>query len=240
MSMGKTKKYICAGLVLVMAISVTGCVKFETPERSELYVEYAANAVLKHDKNYIDRMQVVEVMAQEEMTTSKQQTTVSNQETQNGGSASNGQDDNSNQPIAALSMEQILGLQGITITPVGCETVNSYPDNGSELGMSMIAVKGYQLMIMKFQVTNVSGSDQNVDIRGKNAVYKGIIDDKVRLNVQVTALLDALNTWNGALAAGETKELVLVFQIHEADAENIGSVKLNVTCQDKQGEIIVK
>lgn len=239
MIVGKIKKYICAGMALATAMSVTGCVKFETPEYSELYVEYAANAVLKHDKNYIDRMKWVEVTTQKETEASEQQTTVSNQENQNGSSSSNTQE-GSNQQITALPMQEILGLQGVTITPIGCEAVNSYPDNGSELGMSMIAIKGYQLMIMKFQVTNVSGSDQNVDIRGKDAVYKGIVNDKVRLNVQVTALLDALNTWNGALAAGETKELVLVFQINEADAENISSVKLNVTCQEKQGEIIVK
>ena len=75
---------------------------------------------------------------------------------------------------------------------------------------------------------------------GTKAEYKGIINDSVRMNAQVTALLNALNTYRGTISAGGSTELVLVFQINENDADNIGSVKLNLTYNDKQGTVVIQ
>lgn len=51
-------------LAALMAVSGTGCAKSEltgmSEEEKNLYVQYSANLILRHDKNYIDRMTYVE------------------------------------------------------------------------------------------------------------------------------------------------------------------------------------
>lgn len=231
MNKKRIKKYLCFGLVTMMALSGTGCVKSElsdlTEEEENLYVEYAANIILKHDKNNIDRMRYVEI----EETTAAQTASEENQ----------GNSETASDPGISdvMSMNDIFGINGIDIQANGYEVSDSYPSNGSELGMSMIAVKGYRLLILKFNVTNISGSDVPVNLMETGAVYKGIINDSVRMNAQVTALLNAFNTYNGTIPAGSTQEMVLVFQINENDADSISSVKLNVTYNDKQGTVVI-
>ena len=38
----------------------------------------------------------------------------------------------------------------------------------------------------------------------------------------------------------EQKQNIKVFQINENDADNIGSVKLNLTYNDKQGTVVIQ
>lgn len=231
MNKKRGKRYLCFGLAAMMAFSGTGCVKSEisdlTEEEENLYVEYAANIVLRHDKNNIDRMRYVEM----EETTAAPAASEQNQE--NSGTAEN------TETADIMSMNDIFGMAGIDIQANGYEVSDSYPSNGSELGMSMIAVKGYKLLILKFNVANTSGSDIAVNMIDSGAVYRGIINDSVRMNAQVTALLNAFNTYSGTIPAGSTQEMVLVFQINENDADNIRSVKLNVTYNDRQGTVVI-
>lgn len=234
MNMRRIKKSLCFGLAAVMAFSGTGCVKSElaelTEEEKNLYVEYAANAVLKHDRNYIDRMQEVELETETEDITEGQSYDGQNSSEQN--AAENG-------TAAVMSMNDIFGLSGIDIQTNGYEVADSYPSNGKELGMSMVAVKGYRLLVLKFNITNTAGADVTLNMMDSGAAYRGIINDSVKMNAQVTALLDAFNTYSGTIPAGSTQEMVLVFQINENDAENISSVKLNIIYNDKQGTVVI-
>ena len=236
------KKCLCLGLAAVMTFCTAGCVKSElagvSQEDKDLYVEYAANLILKHDKNYIDRMRYEE-LPQEETTTEQplQEQTTENPDNQSG---SQNQERPSGGGVSEVkSMNEILGISGIDIQPNGYEVADAYPSNGSELGMSMVAVKGYKLLIYKFNVTNTSESDVPLNMMESKASYRGIVNDSVRMNVQVTALLDAFNTYNGTIPAGSTKEFVLIFQINANDTENISSAKLNITYNDKQGTVVI-
>ena len=219
-------------LAALMAVSGTGCAKSEltgmSEEEKNLYVQYSANLILRHDKNYIDRMTYVE--AETEVQTSSN---VAGTDSQNQA----GMADSS---AALTDMNSLFQINGLDIQPAGYEVTDSYPSASSGLGMSMVAVKGYRLLVLKFAVTNTGGTDAALDMLGTKAEYKGIINDSVRMNAQVTALLNALNTYRGTIPAGGSTELVLVFQINENDADNIGSVKLNRTYNDKQGTVVIQ
>jgi hypothetical protein len=207
-----------------------------TDEEEALYIEYAANSVLKHDKNYIDRMQTVDL--ETELVTETEDTTqTEDQQTGTEVSVSGGDGAAETESVTYTSMNDVFSIAGIDIQPAGYEVTGSYPSDGQEIGMSMVAVKGCKLLIMKFQVTNTGGEDAALDFGSIGASYKGIINENVKTNVQTTALLDALNTYNGVLAAGSSQQMVLVFQINENDANNISSVELNITNGDRQGTI---
>ena len=105
--------------------------------------------------------------------------------------------------------------------------------------MGIQAIEGYKLLIYKFNVVNTAGQDVTLNMMEPAASYRGIINDSVKVNVQVTALLNAFNTYNGIIPAGSTQELVLISQINENDAKNISSVKLNITYNDRQGTVVI-
>lgn len=232
MNRRKMKKTVCLMLAALMAVSGTGCAKSEltgmSEEEKNLYVQYSANLILRHDKNYIDRMTYVE--AETEVQTSSN---VAGTDSQNQAGVSDSS-------VALTDMNSLFQINGLDIQPAGYEVTDSYPSASSGLGMSMVAVKGYRLLVLKFAVTNTGGTDAALDMLGTKAEYKGIINDSVRMNAQVTALLNALNTYRGTIPAGGSTELVLVFQINENDADNISSVKLNLTYNDKQGTVVIQ
>lgn len=232
MNRRKMKKIVCLMLAALMAVSGTGCAKSEltgmSEEEKNLYVQYSANLILRHDKNYIDRMTYVE--AETEVQTSSN---VAGTDSQNQAGVSDSS-------AALTDMNSLFQINGLDIQPAGYEVTDSYPSASSGLGMSMVAVKGYRLLVLKFAVTNTGGTDAALDMLGTKAEYKGIINDSVRMNAQVTALLNALNTYRGTIPAGGSTELVLVFQINENDADNISSVKLNLTYNDKQGTVVIQ
>lgn len=226
----KAKNYVCCVLAVLMTVSGTGCAKSEltelTEEEKDLYIEYSANIILKHDKNNIDRMPYVEPV-----TEAPAETVTQAGETSIPGISDEGS--------TVTGMNELFALQGLDIQPAGYEVLDSYPSGGSEIGMSMVAVKGYKLLVVKFHVGNTAGADMPLNMLETKAEYKGIINDSVRMNAQVTALLNAFNTYNGTIPAGGSEELVLVFQINENDADDISSVKLNVTYNDRQGTVVI-
>ncbi len=236
------KRCFCLCLSLMTAFLLSGCSlvkKFSlTTEEEALCVQYAANTVLKHDKNYIDRMRYVEIETEPE--TEPPTEWITEPVTQ-----SPAQPDGSTSPaggttaVTYQTMDQIFQIPGIQITPAGYEVTGSYPSDGQQLGMSMVAISGSKLLVMKFQVTNVSGADIPLDLMNSGAAYKGVLNGTVKMNVQVTALLDAFNTFNGVLNAGESRQLVLVFQADENDTANISSVELNVTYNNLQGTVVI-
>lgn len=214
------KKIVSGILAMTLLGTLTGCQKLQldyTEEDYDLYAQYAANLLLKYDKNYIDRMPEVEVETKKTQTQAP--TAVSGAE--------------ENQTVVT-DVNQAFEYTGLSIRQNGFEVLDSYPSTSDSLAMSMIAIKGQKLLVMKFQVTNTTQTDQTVDFAKSGAVYRGVINGTIRMNVQHTALLDALNTYQGTIPAGQTIDLVLVFQVDESDATNISTLALNLTLGDKQ------
>ena len=104
----------------------------------------------------------------------------------------------------------------------------------------MVALNKNKLIVLKFVVTNNSGSQAALDMMGKNLSYRCLINEKTGVNVQVTALLNGLNTYNGTFEAGESKEMVLVFQVNEEVSANINNISLYVAKDSKTSVIAIK
>lgn len=224
----KVRKYLFASLICLTAYTCTGCKSVDLDhEQQGLVVEYAANAVLKHDKNNVDRMKEVNIESQtEEVTTMAADNTPT--------------DTPVNESQVTKTMNEVVTIDGVDIQSNSYEIVESYPSNGSELGMSMVAISGYKLLVMKFNVSNVTDGDIAIDMLGVESSYKAVINNSVKMNVQVTALLDAMNTWTGTLSAHSTEEMVLVFQINENDANSINTVSLEAGYGGNSGTIVIK
>ncbi len=222
----KRKACIIAMLVFTGA-TLSACQQINlNNEEEELIVDYAVNAIIKHDKNYIIKLQdVSEPTTQEETTWWKDNNNNSNNG--NGEKSTSGTDKNN--PTQMVSVSQAFGLSGFNVTYDSYVVTDKYPNDSQTLGFNMMALQGSKLLVAKFNVTNTTGKRTNLDMIEKSLSFKGIIDATTKVNAQVTALLDAFNTWSGEFDAGETKQLVLVFQVSEDISSSISLLQLAIT-----------
>lgn len=211
------------GALNMSVIFATGCSSIDvSSEDEELIVEYAVNSVLNHDRNYIVKLAERETEAEEPTTWLSENT---DREETGENTDSNG-GNNSGNPGGIVSVNEAFGIDGFTVKGNGYEMVNKYPNDNS--GFSMVAISDSDLLVLKFNVTNNSSSKAALNMVDSEYSYRCLVNNKVRLNAQVTALLNGMNTWNGSFEPGETKEMVLVFQISEEVSADINSISIAV------------
>ena len=80
---------------------------------------------------------------------------------------------------------------------------------------SVDAGSGKAFYIMKFGIKNVSPSEVTLDNVSWNGTFKLVADD-VKVNAEVTPLSIDLSTYSGMIASGETKDVILLFEISES------------------------
>ena len=223
-------KVILTILTPILLLGTYGCSSVELGEEEENQViEYAVNVIVNHDKNYIIKLP--------ERTTEIETTTwwSEGDPTKNteGNEEITTSKDNNDQ-INNVTMNEALNLSGFSVSYDGYTVTKKYPDDN--LGFSMVATSKSNLLVLKFSVKNDSASEANLNINNIYR-YRCIINGSSKVNAQVTALLNALNTWDGNLAGGETKEMVLVFQISEEVSDNINKINLSIV-KDKETKTV--
>lgn len=218
---------------LLPLVYISGCnkVSYDNSDEEEV-IEYAVNAVLKHDRNYIVKLA--------DRALEPETTTVWIDD--DGQGSSNGETGNGNtterpQPVT-VSANEGFELSGFMVEENGYEVTDRYPAEND--GFSMLALSNNKLLVLKFNVTNASDTAASLDMMGRNLSYRCLINDSKGVNVQVTALLNALNTYSGTFEPGETKEMVLVFQISDEISANINNISLYVAKDSKTSVIAIK
>ena len=211
------KKKGVASLILILTVfMLSGCTSYNLSSHEEdLIAEYAADALLQNDSGYdyklIDSEDIV--IETEEPT----------EETTDG--ATQG---------GAVSMSQALGLEGFSIDYTSYEISDTYTS-------AVVAGEGLKLIVLKFNVTNVSSADAVIDLEPKTLTYsyKGTFNDTYTYNAQITLIENALNSYKGTFAVGETKELVLIYK---APVEQLvdGISSISVTVNTDQASNIIK
>ena len=129
------------------------------------------------------------------------------------------------------TMEAFFGLpEGVTISYVGSEVCDSYPEDNSENDyFSLDAAAGKKLLVLKFNLTNQSQEDQQIDILSQSNVIRIKVNGSVTRSALVTMLMNDLSTYRATVAAGENVETVLVADLDEDTAANLSTVTLQLT-----------
>lgn len=141
-----------------------------------------------------------------------------------------------NETFIPATINDFLNLEGVHISYEGYEVKDSYPDAGDELFFIMEATKGNKLLLLKFAVQNDSAQECSLDFAGKDIRYKIAVNGKTK-NALATMLPDDLRNYQGVIAAGEKVMLVLVREINEEQAENIGELAITLKDGDKNATI---
>lgn len=239
------KKFLTGLLILLCMAALTGCGKNDislTNEENDLVAEYIAGTLLKYSYDNEWKYQKLNTAQKTGVTT----TAGTNSSTQ---TPSQSQAGNSQKPTASSSsaastatvsasgtagtastdlmgsLPSALGLSGVTVKYKDYVTGSSYP---SDAYISVPAQSGCKVVAVELTLTNTSGQAVTLNSSG-NVTFKlevggtGVVNYASILKNDITALK------NVSLAAGASKDVVVLFQVKESDANSVAGASMTAT-----------
>ena len=218
-----------------------------TESEQKMYAEYAAGVLMKYNAGSNMRVLEGQTLAKQEAKEEAAREQAARREqlaaeyeanksqsnkTDNQTSGSNSLGSSQGSSVSYISdMAVATGMNLFTITYSGYEIADTYPSSGEDALLAIDAGQGKSLLITKFLVSNISGQTENFDMFSKQAKFK-VNMNGANYKSQYTLLLDDLSMYKGDIEAGAIVETVLVFEIPESVASNIGDMVLSVTTED--------
>lgn len=220
-SVKKINVLLCS---LGLACVLTGCGETIelTEEESEIITEYAVNLLLKYDKYYDDHLvdlslyeepqSVEETLPEEDASEENSETEENNESTDN----TEVVDATQEEEAEASSIEEFYGIPGFTFQYTGYDMTQTYPEtaeNPEDAFFAMEATPGMQLLVLKFQAINQSGSEMELNMMNYGTRIRFSINGEASKSALSTMLLNDIQTYHGTVGAYELAELVAVIEV---------------------------
>lgn len=246
------KKIFTVAGVLLCCISLAGCGKNDislTTEQNDLVAEYIAGTLLKYSYENEWKYQKLNSAGNTYTGTGNKNTTqVTQQSTQAAGdsvqqttqasqsqsttqgsmqgTSSQGTASSSASADLLAGLPEALGLNGVTLTYKDYVTGSSYP--ADSYSVSVPAQSGCEVVAVELKITNTSGSDITLNSSGSAVIKlttggKSVNNSASLLKNDITALK------NYKLSSGESKDVVIIFQVKESDANSIAGSVMSAT-----------
>ena len=240
------KRKILAISIIYILLTMVGCVEaIDLDEnQQDMLVGYAVYSVLEHDKNYMVGLNEIEMIGEGETSEPGEV------EIPSSGDAEKPTTDKENPTVdtpivdnpttVTTTMERALGLSGVTVTYTGVVVGDVFPEVEGEPVFALKAFTGNKLVVLKFDVTNSTDSDISLDMAAKDFKIKGVFNKSIKTIAQVTLLPEALNTFKETIPAGKTVQTVLVFEMTEANANNLTSIVLEIKSSNGTNSVNIK
>ena len=256
---GQIRRAVAVLTAVNVMLTFVGCGMFAqldlTNEDSSLIAEYAAGLLRKYDRNHgklwspeeLEKVAAAEDAQEQEVEEPDEENAADDTLAAEEEFASDGEEPDMNAEVQELSgdgvnlpavdetvtMAEAIGIQDIEIDYTDYEVCGSYPANeDGSFAVSMSARDGRKLLVLHFNVSNPTDVAQECNILHAGKFYRLMVNGNVRINEQVTVLLNSLSQYEGALAPGESMDGVLIFEAENALAENISSMDLIVKDDD--------
>lgn len=246
------KRRLLAGLIVCGIFVTTGCgqVIDLTDEENHLIAEYAAELLLKYDRNYDTRYNpdeledttetmtetdaateaTTEVVTTTEAATTEQDAPADGQTTQ----AQPVTDEAVKEDIGAtvdsdFDIAAFVGESRISVRYAYYMVVDSYPSYDQDgMYIEVQAPEGYKLLVLKFEVENKTNEDQAVDLYNKDVNYNIVVDNSRTTKQMLTILADDLYTYDKTIQASSREETVLLYTVSDSVANKWTDLKLQV------------
>ncbi len=221
--MKKTSLLLCS---IGMAVLLTGCgdaMPELTQEENDIITEYAVGLLLKYDKNHESRLvdlteyEEEQDNADEEAELPKEEEVMPEEKAENPISDTEVIDASEEEAVAS-SIEEFYGMDGFSFQYTGCELLSEYPqaaDNEADAFFAMQATPGTRLLVLKFQVTNNSAAQQELDMLGYDMKSRVSVNGEPSKRTLSTMLLNDLQTYKSVMEAGASTELVSIVEVPE-------------------------
>lgn len=231
------KRYLFIG-VAVMTLFLTGCGTqlYElTAEEEDLIIHSAAYFVAKHNiqqKDGVSGYPLPESFDEEESESEPESET--ELEDKNDGSGSVGETDSAKPSEDMISLAQLIGhADDLKVTYEGSYVANSYMEGSAYF---VDAEEGKTFYVMKFNLTNATDQDVEVNNATKSPIVK-LVSDAVTVKSEVTFLTSDFSTYQGTIKSGETVETILLFEVSETVADKITAPTLQITIGNSTKDI---
>lgn len=242
------KKFKMSWIVLCVLL-LSGCgdaQMVELSEEQEMQVaEYAAGLLLKDAKNYetrlVDTDELLMQLAEEQRyqneldakieAMKKAQKKEDDSKPQEESHATQIVDASTGQTVV-MNLEDILELEQVSIQYQGYEIVDSYPENEGSLVFAMDATAGQKLLVVHFVLSNQSDTEQMIDLARLGCRYRCSINGEGYQSALSTLLLNDLSLYKEVMEAGQSEDVVLVWEIPEG--QEISQLDLMVKRETNQ------
>lgn len=246
------KRRLLAGLIACGIFVTTGCgqVIDLTDEENHLIAEYAAELLLKYDRNYDTRYNpdeledTTETMTETDATTEATTEVVSTTEaaTTEQDAPADGQTTQA-QPVTDEAVKENIGAtvdsdfdiaafvgeSRISVRYAYYMVVDSYPSYDQDgMYIEVQAPEGYKLLVLKFEVENKTNEEQAVDLYNKDVNYNIVVDNSRTTKQMLTILADDLYTYDKTIQASSREEAVLLYTVSDSVANKWTDLKLQI------------
>lgn len=245
-------------LLAVLAVScvLTGCGSELTDVQNRMIAEYAADLLLKYDANYQNRLledsEITTEATTEEKVTEEHTTEATEERSTENGDVSTQEPEVStteNDKIEILDSEnandsdiaELVGIEGVSIKYSSCMFVDKYPSRDQDGAFIYLdADEGYKLVVVEFDITNVTSQDVTVDMLNTEIDYKLLMNGTKAAKPMLTILMDDLGTLECVVPAGDEQSAVLIFQMSDDMVDKINTLQIQVTYEEKEQTIHIK
>lgn len=234
------RRKLCV-VTLAAAMVLGGCAT-DVPDLSHvdnnIAAQYVADALLSNDKHYDESLDydhtLLEVTPTPEPT---QAPTPKPQQSADGQGASvSGDGDGAltEQSVPSVSLSELYGGSGITVTPTSYEIKDSY---GSQDYAVVTPQKGKKLAVVYFKIANTTKSEKRVNLAKKNISATLLVNGKPVGSPLLSIADGDLQTFNEKIGAGKKKQGVLLFEVSKS--AKIASVEVQFGDGSRQANVSV-
>lgn len=244
----KKIKFLTVLLSSCLVLSAVGCTS-AIPELTEteqdMVTQYMADALLRHDANYQDMLLEEEELAialeeqrekEEAARLEAEEQERLEQEKIEESKPDDIEVDVTPSYASIDSMAQASNLEGVEFEYLGYELTTQYPQAAEgELVFAMTPTEGNELLVLKFNMVNISGSDYTVDMIQVGTSYAIKINDGSYAPALTTLMENDLSTLGVTIPVESGKEVVLISEVPAGT--QLGSMLLYVRAADGNLEI---
>lgn len=210
-------------LILLISISLTGCMKQYnlSDKQDDAVAEYAAGLLLDNDKDYKQELIPIDQMGAGNPTAAASNT------------------DNITPTVAPsvsnYTLSEVIADKNFDIQYKDYLLTNTYPKDADSASFSLEARDGYQLLVMSFELKNVSDKDKMLNLNDQKIQYQLQLNNGTNLDPILTFLENDLHYLKMTVKGSDTIETLLVFEIPKDS--DISNMKFIMT-KDKRSSLI--
>ena len=232
---------LCALMFAMLMLAGCGEEMYElTPEEEATITSYAAHIVAKYNKSqpegytyvYVSEEEAEEPEAEEETAEEQEEETVSGDEaepepekTDKGSQEDTIGDEEETTQIAdnGTAMAEALGINGARLVYTGIQFTSIYDTVYPEVGN--------KLMILHFSLVNEKDTKLKVSVLDVSPVFRASLNSENAVTGDISILSDDLSTYTGTIPAGESDNVMLLFQVPADTEESVDSLKLQIRAE---------
>lgn len=237
------KLFILVAWLVASLLTGCGTKMYElTAEEEDLIAQYAAYTLAKHNIFQKDGIKAIDpaLLEEDEPVTvldAPEEDTQTAQDADGDFSSTNvGEATFTGEMGDAVSLAESMGYEELSVNYTGFFLTGSYKE-GKHYAVD--ANPGNTFVVMQFTVENPTEQDVDVDMLSAGKTYRACMDGTSWVAEDITLLLYDLSTYQGTVPAGESVELVLLFQTGEDTADEISDISLSVSTDDTVNSIIL-